>query len=108
MHLPLLYKEHLMKLLLVSHNLLVGWIYPRIHINYQLIGESLVAEVKEMFEFLLKVHEDDVHDLGLHLGRQLLVELELLDDHVEIIEQGILDVAPYLLVEGWRDVEGLV
>jgi hypothetical protein len=55
MDFPFLNEEHLMELLLIANYLLIGWIYPCVHIDDELIGEPLVTEVEEVLELLLEV-----------------------------------------------------
>lgn len=61
-----------------------------------------------MFELLLKIHEYNIHNLRLHFSGYLLIERKLLNNHIKIVKQGILDIASYLLIKHWRNVKRLV
>lgn len=63
-----------------------------------------------MVERALKFFEDSgiLDQVGLHLWGDLLVELELFDDQVEIIEEGLFDILSDIVVESWLDMERLV
>ena len=81
-----------------------------VHLNNELICEATLALLKEMIEGSLELFEDSgvLNQIGLHLWRDLLVELELLDNQIEIVKEGLLDVLSDIVVKGWLDVERLV
>ena len=92
----------------MSHNQLVRREYSAVHINDKLVGEAAFTVVEEVFEVCLEVGEDCVDDLGLHLGCDQLVEVELLYDHVKVMQESILHEGSYVLVKLRRNIEGFV
>mgnify|MGYP004184070287 CR=1 FL=1 len=44
----------------------------------------------------------------MHLWSDLLIELELFNNQVEIVEEGLLYVLSDIIVQGWLDMEWLV
>jgi hypothetical protein len=48
--------------------------------------------------FKLLEYSRVLDQIGLHLGGNLLIELELLDDQVEIVKEGLLDVLSDIVV----------
>ena len=56
----------------------------------------------------MKVTKDQLYDLGLPLGRQLLIEEKLLDDHVVVPSEGLLHGVVDAYVEVGGDVVGAV
>ena len=63
----------------------------REHLDYQLVAEALLAEVEGVREALQHVLKEELDELGLHLGRQLLVEVEFLHDHVEVVAERLFE-----------------
>jgi len=62
--------------------------------------------VERAFKFL---KDSSVLDqVSLHLRSDLLVELELFDDQVEIVEEGLLDILSDIIVKRWLNMERLV
>jgi hypothetical protein len=61
-------------------------------------------------EFLLKVSEltDVMNKVSLHLGSDLLEELELLNNQVEIKHESLFNVKANIRVEGMLNVVALV
>jgi hypothetical protein len=78
------------------------------HVNDKLVDEPTFAVLKEVAELNLKVFEDCVHDFSLHLGRDLLIEVEFFDYQVEVMKECILHILLYLAVKVRRDVVGLI
>ena len=62
--------------------------------------------VKALFEIL--EHSCVLNKISLHLGRDLLVETELLNDQVEVIHESLLHVFSDIVVQNRLYVEGLV
>ena len=63
-----------------------------------------------MVERALKFLKDSsvLDQVSLHLWSDLLVELELFDDQVEIVEEGLLDILSDIIVKRWLNMERLV
>ena len=82
----------------------------RIHADDQLVGEATLTLAEEVIEGLLEFTEGTraLDDFRLHLRRQLVVEVELLDDHVKIVLEGCLDVFLDVAIEPWLDEFALV
>jgi hypothetical protein len=78
--------------------------------NNDLIAKSSFAGVEEMVESFFKFYEllGAEDEVGLHLGGDLLVELELFDDQVEVVHEGLLHVLPDVPIERGLDVVGFV
>jgi hypothetical protein len=62
------------------------------HANDQLVAEAALTQLEELPELLLKVDEDRIDELGLHLWCKPLVKFKFLNDQVEIVKHGIFDV----------------
>ena len=103
-------EEHFLDVALVADHDLVLLEDPAEHVDDELVGEAALALVEEVVEGALELLEDPgiLDEVRLHLGRDLLVEVELLDDQVEIVQEGLLDVLPDVVVECGLDVERLV
>ena len=103
-------EEHLLDVGLVADHDLAWDVDPAEHVDDQVVGEASLALLEEVVEGLLEVSEGPsaLDEFSLHLGSDLLVELELLDDQVEIVQEGLLDVLSDVVVKGWLDVVWLV
>lgn len=105
---PLLNEVYLAELLPIAHYSQVRFVYPREHIDYQLIHEPSLTVLKEMFEVCLKVLKYRLHYLSLHLGRYLLIEVELFNNQIKIVHEGIMHVLLDVTVKVRGDIVGLV
>ena len=81
-----------------------------VHADDELVGKASLALLEEMVERALEFFEDSsvLDQIGLHLRSDLLIELELLNDQVEIIKEGLLDILSDIVVESGLNVEWLV
>ena len=80
------------------------------HVNDEFIGEAALTLVEEMIEGPFKLLEDSsvLNQVCLHFRRDLLIEVELLNDEVEIVKESLLDVFPDVVVQSRLDMERLV
>ena len=62
------------------------------HIDDQFVEETSFTVFKEMLEVQLKVLENSIHNLSLHLWWNLLIEVEFFNNKVEIIHKCIMHV----------------
>ena len=92
----------------ITDNCWISLIDTAVHIYYQLIGETPLTVVKEMLELSLEFFEEWISKLSLHLWRDFVVKGEFLDNHVKVIEHGILYVLFDTTVQFWWDIVGLV
>ena len=104
----LLNEVDLAELLAIVDNGEIRLVYPREHVDDEFVGEASLAVLEEVFEMILEILEDRLHDFCLHLWRDLLVEVELLDDQVEVVHEGVVHVLLDVAVQVGRDVVGLV
>jgi hypothetical protein len=76
-------------------------------VDDEFVDEATLAFIKEVVERLLEVLEDArvLYQIRLHLGRDLMIEIELFDDQVEIVQEGLLDVLADVIVQRRLDVE---
>jgi hypothetical protein len=98
----------LAEFLSIAHDCQVRLIYSREHIDDQLIDEPSLTVFEEMLEMSLKVLKDRLHDLSLHLRGDLLIEIELFNNQVEIVHEGIVHVLLDVTVKVRGDIVGLV
>jgi hypothetical protein len=75
-------KVHLLNITFVADNALSWRGDPAIHLDNEFVSESTLTLLEEVVERSLKFFEDSgvLDQVSLHLWRNLLVELELLDD----------------------------
>jgi len=101
---------HFLHITLVADNTLSRRRNTTVHLNDKLVGEAALALLEEVIEGSLEFFEDSgvLNQISLHLGCDLLVELELLDDQVEIVEEGLLDVLSDIVIQRWLNMERLV
>jgi hypothetical protein len=101
---------HLLDVTLVTNDSLSRGVESAEHIDDELVGETSLAFVEEVVERFLKLLEDSgvLDKLGLHFWGDLLVENELLNNQVEIVHEGLLNVLSDIVIESWLDVERLV
>jgi hypothetical protein len=94
-------KEHLLNVSLITNNNLAWNVDPAEHVDDQIVGEAALALFKEVVKRLLKVPESSgaLDQFGLHLGGDLLVELEFFDHEVEVIQESLLDIFPNVIVQ---------
>ena len=66
----------------------------RIQADDHFVDEAALALTEEVAEVFLELAELPrcLNDLSLHIRRDLIKELELLNQHVEIVMQRLLDV----------------
>jgi len=83
---------------------------PAVHLDDQFVGEATLTLLKEVIKRSLELLEDPsvLDKVSLHLGSDLLIELELLDNEIEIIEEGLLNILSNIIIKCWLDVEWLV
>jgi hypothetical protein len=62
-----------------------------IHAHDQLVLETCISVQKEAVKVVFESLEQGLGDLVLDRGRKFFVKVELLDDQVEIINEGILN-----------------
>ena len=101
---------HLLDVTLVADDSLSWCVDSAVHGNDELISEASLTFFKEMIERPFELLEDScvLNQVGLHLWSNLLVELELLDNQVEIIQEGLLDVLSDVIIQSWLNMEWLV
>lgn len=83
---------------------------PAVHLDDQFVGEAALALLKEVIKRSLELfeHPGVLDEVSLHLGSDLLIELEFFNDKIEIIEEGLLNILSNIIVKRWLDVEWLV
>jgi len=103
-------KVHLLNITLVTDNSFTWSVNSAVHVDDQLIGESSLALLKEVVEGSLEFLEDSgvLDKISLHLWCDLLVELELLDNQIEIVQEGLFNIFSDVVVQSWLNVEWLV
>lgn len=101
---------HLLDIALVTDDSLAWSVNSAVHCNNQFVGKTSLTLLEEMIERSLEFLEDSsvLDQVSLHLRSNLLIELELLNDQVEIVEEGLLDILSDIVVESWLDMEWLV
>ena len=79
---------HLLDVTLVADNGFARRRDAAIHLDYHLVGEATLTLLKEVAELPLEFLENPsaLDQVCLHLGSQLLVEGEILDEQVEVVE----------------------
>ena len=100
-------EEHFLDVLAEANNLTTLRIDTAEQVDDEFVNEATLALIKEMVESLFEVLEDAsvLDQVSLHLGSDLMVEVELFDDQVEIVQESLLDVLADVVVQGWLDVE---
>lgn len=80
------------------------------HVDDELVGEAALTLVKEMIEWAFKFleHSRILNQVSLHLGCDLLIEVEFLNNKIEIVKESLLNIFPNIVVECWLDMERLV
>ena len=76
----------------------------------QLIREpsfTLIEKVIERF-FKLLEHSGVLNDFSLHFWGNLLIEIKLLDDQIEIVQKGLLNIFSDVVIESWLNMVWLV
>ena len=103
-------EEHLLDVALVADDDLVLLEDAAEHVDDEFVGEAALTLVEEVVEGALELLEDAgvLDEVSLHLGSDLLVEVEFLNDEVEIIQEGLLDILPDIVVECGLYVERLI
>lgn len=94
-------EEHFLDVLAEANDLAALRIDTAEQVDDEFVNEATLALIKEVVERLLEVLEDAriLDQIRLHLGRDLMVEVELLDDQVEIVQEGLLDVLADVVVQ---------
>ena len=76
---------------------------PRVQPNDHLVHETSITWVKEVSEILTEFIENEVDDFGLDSRSELLVEVEVLNQHVVVILKSLFDVLRDAYVQvGWK------
>ena len=103
-------KVHFLKVALIVDEDFVWGEDPAVQLNDQLIDEASFAPIEKVVERPLELSEavDVEDDLCLQLGWNLSVEVEFFDDQVEVIQEGLLNIIPDVVVELGLDVVWLV
>ena len=103
-------KVHLLDVTLVADNALARRRDTAIHLYDQFVREATLAFLEEMVERSLEFFEHTcvLDQIGLHLGGNLLIELELINDEVEIIEESLFNIFSNIVVKSRLNVEWLV
>ena len=101
---------HFLHIALVADDGLTRGVKPTEHVDDQLVGEASLALVEEMVERFLELLENSrvLDKLRLHLRGDLLIENELLDNEVEIVHEGLLNILTDVIVQSWLNMEWLV
>ena len=101
---------HLLDITLVADDCFSWGVDSTVHGDDKLVGESSLAFLEEMVEGSLELLEDSsvLDKVSLHLWGNLLVELELFDDQVEIVQEGLLNILSNVIIQGWLDMERLI
>jgi len=98
-------KVNLPEFLSIIDDCCVRFVYSCKHINNQLIYEASFTVFEEMSKLQLKFLENSAYNLGLHLGRDLLVEIEFFNNKVEIMQKGVVHELLNVTVQvGWNVV----
>lgn len=87
-------EEHLLHWALVADDCPVLLEDSAEHADDELVDEATLTVVEEVVEaaFELLEHLCILDQVGLHFGRDLLVEWELFNDKIEIVEEGLFNV----------------
>jgi len=103
-------EEHFLHVTLVADHNLAGNVNSAEHVDDQFVGETTLTLFEEVVERFLELLESPsvLDEFRLHLRGNLLIELELLNDEVEVIQEGLLYVSSNVVVERGLNVEGLV
>lgn len=72
----------------------------RKHLYNHFVSETDLKKCKNMLKTFKYVREKLINKLRLHLGRQLLVKIELFDDHVWVRRKRYHEALIHLLGEG--------
>ena len=101
---------HFLDIALVANDTFPRCRDAAVHLNDEFVREPSLTLFKEVVEGPLKLleHPSVLNQVRLHLRSDLLVELELLDDQVKVVQEGLLDVFSDVVVQGWLDVEWFV
>jgi len=75
------------------HAPLLSFESPCEHPDDCFVNEALLARVEEVPKVSSELFEEKIDQLGLVLGRKNLVEVEVFNEHVEIVGEGIVDEA---------------
>lgn len=110
LHNALSNEEHFLDVALVADHSLVLLEDATEHVNDEFVGEAALTLVEEMIErpFKLLEYSSVLNQVCLHFRRDLLIEVELLNDKVEIVKESLLDVFPDVVVQRRLDMERLV
>jgi hypothetical protein len=101
---------HFLDIALVTDDSLAWGIESAEHVNDQLVGKTSLALIEEMVERFFEFLENSrvLDKFSLHLWGNLLIENKLLNDQVEIIHEGLLNVLSDIIIESWLNMEWLV
>jgi len=101
---------HFLDIALVRNDNFTRSVNSAVHSNDQLISEASLAFFEEVVEGSFEFLKDSsvLDEVGLHFWSDLLIELELFNNQVEIVEEGLLYVLSDIIVQGRLDMEWLV
>ena len=107
---PLPYKHKLFDICLITDHHFSRNVDSAQHIDYQVVDEASLTLIKKLTEGLLKISKSPcaLNDLSLHFGGELLIEVKFLNHQVEVVEQSLLNVHSYVIVQSWLNVIWLV
>ena len=103
-------KVHLLDTALVTDDSFSRLVDPTVQVDNQLVNEPSLAFFKEVTKAFLELLElRCLHDeLSLHLGCDLLEELELLNYQVVIVEEGLVDIILNIIIQIRLNMKRLV
>lgn len=101
---------HLLHIGFVADNSLARGVNSAVHADDQLVRETSFALLEEMVERSLELFKDSriLDKISLHLGGDLLIELELLNDQVEIIKESLFNVLSDIVIKRGLNMKRLV
>ena len=92
------YEEDLVCGFAVVKDGLASRVNTSVHVDDELVLKALVGHSKEEVKVFLEVHEDGIYKFVLKKWRQLLIEIEVLDELVEVVYVSIVHVLLHLHV----------
>lgn len=101
---------HFLHIALVGDDNFARRVDSAVHSNDQLISEASLAFFEEVVEGSFEFLKDSsvLDEVSLHFWGDLLIELELFNNQVEIVEEGLLYILSDIIVQGWLNMERLV
>ena len=92
------YEEDLVCGFAVVKDGLASRVNTSVHVDDELVLKAFVGHSKEEIKVFLEVHEDGIYKFVLKKWRQLLIEIEVLDERVEVVYVSIVHVLLHLHV----------